>query len=200
MSAEFWNARYAEAGFVYGTEPNDFLREQIGVIAKGGDVLCLAEGEGRNAVFLAQQGFKITAVDLSETGLAKAKTLASERGVTIETRVSDLSVFDYGTDRWDAVISIWAHMPREVRAPIHRQLKNAIKKSGVLILEHYHPDQLSYGTGGPKDADMMLTLAELHADFDGWDFLVANEVERDVHEGGGHSGLSKVTQIVARRT
>jgi 2-polyprenyl-3-methyl-5-hydroxy-6-metoxy-1,4-benzoquinol methylase len=114
-----WDARYAEAGWAFGTEPNDFLREQAELLPRG-RVLCLAEGEGRNAVWLAGQGFEVTAVDLSSTGLEKAQRLASERGVRITTVCADLATYAIEPDAWEGIVSIFAHVPRSVRAPMQR--------------------------------------------------------------------------------
>ncbi len=194
-----WNERYAEDTFLYGTEPNDFLREQAGRIAQGGRALCLAEGEGRNAVYLATQGLLVTGVDGSEVGLAKAQRLAKERGVTIETVVGDLSTWDLGSAQWDAVVSIWAHLPEPLRRSLHPRIAAAVRPGGLLLLEHYHPKQISYKTGGPPDPSWMLTLEELARDFGSWHALHGHEGERQVREGSGHEGPSYVTQAVLRK-
>jgi SAM-dependent methyltransferase len=194
-----WDERYGTAHYFYGTEPNDFLRERCGLIRPRGDVLCLAEGEGRNAVFLAQQGFRVVAVDQSAIGLRKAEQLAAERGVAIETVVADLSDFTIGPGRWDGIVSIWCHLPAALRAAVHRQAVTGLRVGGVFLLEAYTPDQLRHGTGGPKSADLMPTLAELRQELAGLELVSGEERERVVHEGEGHSGLSSVVQVVARR-
>lgn len=194
-----WDTRYAGEAFMYGTAPNDFLREQVGVLPAGGRVLCLAEGEGRNAVFLAERGFVVTGVDGSKVGLEKAQRLAQQRGVKIETIVADLRHFDLGTAQWDAIVSIWCHVPPELRAGLHPKIVAGLKPGGVFLLEHYHPRQLGYGTGGPPDAKLLVTLADLERDFAALKVLHAFEGERDLHEGSGHAGKSYVTQFIARR-
>lgn len=194
-----WDQRYAEPGFAYGTEPNDFLREQASVLAPGSEVLCLAEGEGRNAVFLASLGHRVHAVDLSGVGLAKAEKLAVERGTSITTEVVDLAHYDPGDAKWDAVISIWAHVPPPVRAPLHERVRRALRPGGLLLLEAYTPAQLGFKTGGPPVAEMMMTLATLRAELTSLEELVAREVERDVDEGVYHRGRSATVQYVARR-
>lgn len=194
-----WDERYGAETFMYGTEPNDFLREQVALLPKSGEVLCLAEGEGRNAVFLAQQGLHVTGVDGSAVGLAKAHKLAAARGVAIETQVADLSDWDLGDARWDVIVSIWAHLPAPLRASLHPRIARALRPGGVLVLEHYHPKQLAYKTGGPPDPTMMLTLDELTKSFPGWIHEHTFEGERDVQEGAGHSGRSFVTQARLRR-
>lgn len=199
VATSFWDERYGDDSFFYGTDPSDFLREQAHLLTSGADVLCLAEGEGRNAVFLAERGLRVTGVDGSAVGLEKARRLATERGVAIETVVADLGAWDLGDARWDAVVSIWTHLPEAVRASLHPRVARALRPGALLLLEHYHPRQIAYGTGGPSDPAMMTTLAELDASFPGWERLHAFEGERDVHEGKGHGGLSFVTQVVLRR-
>ena len=122
-----WDARYAEAGWAFGTEPNDFLREQAQHLPAGGQVLCLAEGEGRNAVWLAQQGFHVTGIDVASVGLEKAQQLARERGVRITTVVADLASFELGSAAWDSIVSIFAHVPASVRRRVHASVLSALK-------------------------------------------------------------------------
>jgi SAM-dependent methyltransferase len=194
-----WDEKFGAAGHYYGTEPNDFLREHHAVIPAGGRVLCLAEGEGRNAVFLAQQGFEVVAVDQSPVGLRKAGALAAERGVRIETVLADLADYRIESGGWDGIVSIWCHLPQPLRADVHRQVVAGLRSGGVLLLEAYTPAQLGYGTGGPKSVDLLPTLVELRTELDGLDLVHAVEREREVHEGQGHFGLSAVVDIVAVR-
>jgi SAM-dependent methyltransferase len=194
-----WDERYGAAGYFYGTEPNEFLREHFSSIRRGGDVLCLAEGEGRNAVFLAEQGFRPVAVDQSAVGLKKAEHLAAARGVRIETVVADLDGYRIEPGRWDGIVSIWCHLPAVLRAAVHRQIVAGLTIGGVFLLEAYTPAQLRYGTGGPRTADLLPTLAGLRKELAGLELLHAIERERTVHEGGGHTGLSAVVQVVACR-
>lgn len=194
-----WDARYAEEGWAFGTEPNDFLREQAHHLAPGGRVLCLAEGEGRNAVWLAQQGFDVTGVDLASHGLDKAQRLAAERGVHLTTVVADLASFEFGSAAWDGIVSIFAHVPPEVRQRVHAQVLTALKPGGILLLEAYRPQQLEHGTGGPPDEARMLDLERLRPELGTLDWLLAREVERDVIEGRYHTGRASTVQLVARR-
>lgn len=198
MSAT-WDERYGTEAFYYGTDPNDFLVEHAAAIPRGGDVLCLAEGEGRNAVYLAGQGYHVTAIDQSAVGLQKAIRLAQDLGVGISTTVADLATHRIQPQRWDAVVSIWCHLPSKLRATVHAQVFEALRPGGVLILEAYTPDQLKHKTGGPPAADLMPTLAQLRTELLGLEFEHAVEKERIIHEGKGHSGLSAVVQIVARK-
>jgi hypothetical protein len=194
-----WDERYGADGYYYGTEPNEFLREHCAEIRRGGDVLCLAEGEGRNAVFLAQQGFHALALDQSEVGLKKAEHLAAARGVQIGTVVANLDGYRIEPGRWDGIVSIWCHLPARLRAVVHRQVAAGLKLGGVFLLEAYTPAQLRYGTGGPKSADLLPTLADLRRELDALELVHAIERERTVHEGAGHTGLSAVVQLVGFR-
>ena len=193
-----WNARYGEAGFAYGTEPNAFLSQHADVI-HGSDVLCLASGEGRNAVHLAQRGLSVTGVDISEVGVEKTKALASERGVSVQAQVASLAEYDLGSGRWDAIVSIFAHLPPPVRRRVHQAIPAALRPGGVLLLEAYTPAQLEHGTGGPPSLPMLMTLAELKEDLVGLSFELGQEIERDVVEGKYHDGKAAVVQVIARR-
>ena len=194
-----WDQRYAATSYYYGTEPNDFLRERFPAIAAGGAVLCLGEGEGRNAVFLAEQGYRVVALDQSVVGLEKAKRLATATGVNIDTVVADLVDYRIEAGRWDGIVSIWCHLPSAARSAMHRQVVVGLKPQGAFLLEAYTPNQISYGTGGPQSVDLLPSLVELRRDLDGLDLIYAEERERVVQEGSGHTGLSAVVQIVARR-
>lgn len=196
-----WDERYNSESFFYGTQPNDFLVEQSKFIPKSGSVLCLAEGEGRNAVYIASLPAqpKVVALDSSRVGLEKAKKLAEKNNVQIETQLADLNDTDLGEQTWDTIVSIWCHLPSTLRAKLHLKVIRALKPGGVLILEAYSPAQLKFGTGGPKDADMLMTLDALKTELAGLDLLVAQEKERDIQEGQGHAGPSAVVQVLARK-
>jgi len=198
-----WNRRYAAAGFYYGTAPNDFLREVEPTLPRQGHVLCLGEGEGRNAVFLAQCGHTVSAMDQSAVGLEKAQRLAAEQGVRIATHVADLENFDLASAApsggWDAIVSIWCHMPAGIRPALHQRIVAALKPGGVFVLEAYRPEQLRYGTGGPPTVDLLPTLAELQHELAALELLIASAPERDVREGKGHDGLSAVVQVLGRK-
>lgn len=194
-----WDARYADHTYFYGTAPNDFLLGQAHRLAPGSRVLCLAEGEGRNAVFLAGRLHKVTAVDSSTVGLRKARQLADQRGVQLQTIPADLADFSLGTAAWDAVVSIWCHLPPPLRRDLHRRVVAALKPGGWLLLEAYHPRQVGRGTGGPPTAEPMMTLDGLRQELAGLEFVHAAEIEREVQEGAGHHGWSAVTQVVGRK-
>lgn len=193
-----WNERYAEAEFAYGTEPNDFLRDVADRIPAG-PVLCLAEGQGRNAVFLARQGHAVTAVDGSSVGMQRARELAAERGVAIDTHVADLADWAIAEGHWAGIVSIFAHVPPELRRRLHHDAVRGLAPGGVMVLEAYTPAQLALGTGGPSDVTRLMRAEELREDLAGLEFEILREVERDIHEGRHHGGRSAVVQVLARR-
>lgn len=193
-----WNQRYGEDELAYGSEPNDFLREVAERIPEG-PVLCLAEGQGRNAVFLAERGHPVTAVDLSPVGLERAAAFARERGVELETVVADLGEYELEPSRWAGVISIWAHIPPESRRALHRHVVAGLRPGGVIVLEAYTPDQVGRGTGGPPVPELTMTAAGLREELAGLEFEILRERVREVHEGRYHAGESAVVQVLARR-
>lgn len=196
---DVWNSRYSGDEFYYGTHPNDFLVEQVAQIPANGKVLCLAEGEGRNAVYLAKQGFNVTAVDISETGLEKTKTLANLNGVSVNVVCADLAEYQLGSHQWDAIVSIWCHLPSQIRRSVYGQVAKSLVQNGVMILEAYRPEQLQFKTGGPSNPDFMPTLKNLQAELVDLNITFAQEIDRHVSEGKGHQGLSAVVQVVAKK-
>jgi SAM-dependent methyltransferase len=193
-----WDERYSQPGFAYGTEPNEFLASVAGRIPAG-PVLSLGEGEGRNAAFLAGLGYSVVAVDQSGVGLAKARRLAADRGRAIETVCADLAAFPIEPRAWAGVVSIFCHLPRRVRVPLYAAAVRGIRPGGVFILEAYTPGQVARGTGGPKDPDMLVSLAEVNEELAGLELVHACELEREVHEGAYHTGMASVVQVVGLR-
>ncbi len=193
-----WDERYSDEEYAYGKKPNDFLVEAAHHIPKG-RVLCLAEGEGRNAVYLARQGYQVVAVDSSSVGMRKADALAKEHDVEIETVIADLADFDIGTNAWDGIVSIFCHLPPAIRHTLHEKLVAGLRPGGVLVLEAYTPEQLKFKTGGPADAQLTMNLDSLRQELTGLDFEHALEIERDIHEGLYHNGRGAVVQLVARK-
>ncbi len=194
-----WDQRYDTDQYIYGTKPNDFLAAQIDALPSAGKVLCLADGEGRNGVFLASRGHRVTSVDASAVGLNKARQLAASMDVEIETIVADLAQFDLGQGRWDAIVSIYCHLPPSLRQQVHAAAVQALAPGGVMLLEAYTPAQLQYRTGGPPVEALMMTADGLRQEFEGLDFEILHEIERDVVEGVGHKGHAAVVQVVARK-
>ncbi|MEY3743763.1 MAG: hypothetical protein RLZZ541_818, partial [Pseudomonadota bacterium] len=161
-----WDERYSAEVYAYGKTPNKFLEDNYKVIPKG-KVLSLAEGEGRNAVFLAKQGYAVTAVDASQVGLEKAKKLAEEKGVSIEFIYTDLADFDIGENCWDGIISIFCPLPSVLRIKLHKKVVAGLKANGVFLVEAYTPDQLKHGTGGGNSVDLMMTKESLSLELAG---------------------------------
>ena len=198
MDADFWNNRYGTPQFVYGETPNAFVAEMAKQIPTG-PVLCLAEGEGRNAVHLAMLGHRVTAVDQSATGLAKARKLAAARGVDIETVLADLGNFIIEPGAWAGIVATFAHLPPAIRRQVHAQAAIGLRPGGVFVLEAYTPAQLAFDTGGPKTPELLMTLASLRDELAGLEMMIGRENEREVIEGDGHTGRGAVVQILARR-
>jgi len=193
-----WDSRYAEPGWTFGTEPNDFLREQAHLLPPG-RVLCLADGEGRNGVWLAEQGRDVTSLDLSTVGLEKARRLAAERGVHLTTVRADLETHAIEPGAWQGIVSIFAHVSPEIRGRVHAAVLTGLSPGGVFLLEAYRPEQIGKGTGGPPDDARMMNLERLSAELGTLEWLVAREVDRDIREGHRHHGVSSVVQLAARR-
>ena len=194
-----WDERYASDEYVYGTDPNEFLAAEYRRIPPG-RVLCLSEGEGRNGVFLAQQGYEVTGVDASIVGLDKAQRLASERRVSIRTEVCDLADYDLGQGAWQGIVSIFGHLPPDLRRAVLGRVAAALAPGGVFLLEAYTPRHRELGrVGGPSDITWLATLETLERELGALETVLGREVERDVNEGHQHSGPSHVVQLVARR-
>ena len=192
-----WDQRYSEPGFAYGTEPNDFLVASLQNLPQAGSVLCLAEGEGRNSVFLAEKGYTVTAVDSSSVGLQKAESLAAERGVTMNTHVADLADYHLPHDTYDGIISIFCHLPPAVRRKLYQQVAPSLKQDGVFLLEGYTPRQLNHGTGGPPVKELLMEISELKEELRALHILHGLELEREIYEGHLHTGRGAVAQLIA---
>lgn len=191
-----WNERYQREEYVYGMSPNIFLQASLLAIPKG-KVLSLAEGEGRNAVFLAQQGYDVTAVDASIVGIEKAKRLADKKRVTVNFIHADLAQFDIGQNCWNAIISIFCPLPPSIRQTLHQKVSRGLKQGGVFVLEAYRPEQLTFGSGGGNDVDVMQTASSLTAELPELAFSHLCELEREVIEGIFHTGTGAVVQAIA---
>lgn len=194
---KFWNERYAAHEFLYGTEPNAFLVENANVLR--GPVLSLSEGEGRNAVFMASLGLSVLGVDCSEVGLRKAQLLAAARGVVIETEIADLAEFEPKENHYGSVVSIAAHLNGSIRKKLYALIERALKPGGVVLLEAYSESQLTKDTGGPKDSDMLMSVEKLRREFQNLKPIIAKEIERQVCEGEGHTGMASVVQYIGRK-
>jgi SAM-dependent methyltransferase len=200
----FWDDQFSAPGYKYGTAPNAFLAGEAVRLAPASRVLVPGDGEGRNSVWLAEQGHVVTALDLSAVGLEKARALAAERGVTITAELSDLSSWSPEPGAWDAIVLTYVHLPPDWRADAHRRLARGLAPGGLLILEAFHPSHLARSSFGPKEAALLYTLAMLREDFGAASPAPLTEllgIECDVmlDEGPGHRGASTVTRYVGRR-
>lgn len=203
-AAKFWDDRYGEGGFAYGMNPNDYLKETLSKIdaseRKGKRCLLLADGEGRNGVYMAELGYDVVSVDYSPVGLAKAKELAAQRGVSITTVEADLNDYDLGQAQWDCVVGIFCHLPPPVRAKVLTAIPDSLKQGGMVIFECYTPDQIEKKTGGPPVAGPMYSQAIFSDAFSGKLTIERNaELIRNVHEGPYHNGESAVVQFFGRK-
>jgi SAM-dependent methyltransferase len=160
-----------------------------------GKVLCLADGEGRNGVFLAGLGYEVTSLDSSRVGLTKAARLAAVRGVPLRTLEADLNDYRIEPGAWDGIVSIFCHLPPSLRKRIHGEAVQGLKPGGVFLLEAYAPAQLAYGTGGPRSPDLLMPLEPVKDELAGLSFEIAREVVRDIREGRLHAGPSAVVQV-----
>ncbi len=193
-----WEQRYGADEYFYGVEPNDFLRASLHQIPKG-KVLCLADGEGRNSVFIAEEGYEVSSVDLAEAGIAKTKSLAVSRGVVVDAQVGDLALFDLGTNYWQGIISIFAHMPQSLRRDLHARVIEALAPGGVFVLEAYTVDQIGRGTGGPQVPELLMSADILREELTSLEVLHLKELTRTVVEGAGHTGEAAVVQFIGRK-
>jgi SAM-dependent methyltransferase len=193
-----WDERYSAEEYAYGTKPNNFLEANFSSIPKG-KVLSLAEGEGRNAVFLAQQGYSVTAVDASLVGLNKARKLAEDNGVVIEFIQADLADYDLGENQWDGIVSIFCPLPSSVRKHLYKKVVAGLKPNGVFLIEAYTPEQLKHGTGGGNSVDVMQSQESLSIELAGLKFQHLIELEREIIEGIYHTGIGAVVQAIASK-
>ena len=195
-----WNARFAGENYHFGTAPNAFLVTQRHRLRQGMKALAIADGEGRNGVWLARQGCDVLSIDFSPVGLAKARKLAASEGVAIATECADLETWSWGTARFDLVAAIFIQfMGPDFRELTFRRIRDVLLPGGVLILQGYRPEQLQYKTGGPSKIENLYTAALLRAAFAAMEILHLAEHDGVVAEGEGHHGISALVDLVARK-
>lgn len=195
-----WDARYSREGYLFGTEPNRFLARCRPLLPEGGRVLCVADGEGRNGVWLAGQGFAVDAFDPSPVAVAKARRLAAVRGVALSLAVADVDGWAWPADRYDAVAAIFVQFaPPEMRRRMFGRIHRALRPGGLLLLEGYGRDQLRFGTGGPRVPDQLYTEEALREELAGFAIERLDAYVAEVQEGPAHSGTSALIDVVARR-
>ncbi len=195
-----WNERYAGEDFFYGTEPNAFLLSQNALLKPGMRCLAVADGEGRNGVWLAEQGLEVLSVDSSHVAQAKAKRLAQQRGVAMLFEQVDLLQWDWGENDFDVVVAIFIQfVTSPEREQMFAAIKRCLKPGGLLLLQGYTPRQLEYRTGGPSQAENLYTEAMLRKAFADMDIVQLREHDSIIREGSGHSGMSALIDLVARK-
>lgn len=197
--AEFWDRVYAGDAYRFGSEPNAFLAERAGAIEPGGSVLCLGDGEGRNGVWLARRGFRVTSLDQSAVAARKCAALATRFGVELEVVIGRLPDYPLPEASFDAVALIFLHLPPDVRRAVHALAARALRPGGLVILEAFTPAQLGRPSGGPPTRERLQTAADLAQDFAGLDLLLLEETETELAEGDGHRGPAAVVRMVARK-
>lgn len=193
-----WDERFSGEDYVYGTEPADFVVAQAWRLAQGAQVLSVAEGEGRNAVWLAAQGLCLHALDGSAPALAKAQKLAAARGVSLGTELADLERFIWPVAAYDAVFGVFIQFaPPAQRSAMFRGMAQALKPGGMLFLHGFSVRQLANASGGPKEVAQLWTLDLLHAAFPGWEIRHQADYDAQLAEGAGHSGKAALIDFVA---
>lgn len=195
-----WDERYAAPGYLFGTAPSVFLEEQKACLRPGDTALAVADGEGRNSVFLAEHGLRVTAMDASAVAVAKARTLAAERGVTVDFNVANILDWSWTPDSYDLVVGIFIQFsPPGERDAVFSGMKQTLKPGGLLLLHGYRPEQLAYGTGGPPHSENMYTETLLREAFRDMEILRLSAYDRVVEEGCAHRGMSALIDLVARK-
>ena len=197
-----WQSRFAAPGYLFGTAPNAFLKSQAALLKTkaGGKALTVADGEGRNGVFLAEQGLDVLAVDFSPLALDKARALARQRGVSLNTEEADLATWKFPADEFDVVVGIFFQFtPPDLRRSIFADMKRALKTGGLLLIQGYRPKQLEYKTGGPSEVDRLYTREMLEEAFGDLASFKINEHDSVISEGSGHDGMAALIDLVGRK-
>jgi len=196
---KMWDERFAQTEPVYGEQPNAYLRAQVHRLTPGCKVLVPGDGYGRNGLWLARQGFSVSTVDLSPVGVERARKAARAAGLTMTIEKADLATWQWPIGQFDAVASIFLHLPPEIRPQIHVQMLGALKPGGLLIIEAFTPAQLQHSSGGPKQVELLYTTELLRQDFAVAEALELQEVEIDLDEGRMHRGPSAVVHGVFQK-
>jgi hypothetical protein len=205
--ADFWNSKYKEYDWAYGRTPNDFVVESLSSFKTEHEiikVLSVGEGEGRNAIYVAQllktlgKEYKVEAIDLSTVACEKLSSWAQELGLNITTKVMDLADFVWNENEYDIILSIWCHTPSILRKQWHAKISSALKSDGIFILEAYTPENIGLGTGGPQLPDLCVKESDLRVELSELQILILKSNQRDIQEGALHHGLSFTVQACAK--
>jgi len=195
-----WESRFAVDHYVFGTAPNAFLARQAGLLRPGLSALSIADGEGRNGVWLAEQGLVVTSQDFSPRAQVKAQALAKERGVELTLVLADILAFDWPEAEYDVIVGIFFQfLSPPDRAEVFAAIQKAVKPGGLILIEGYGLRQLEYGTGGPKIAENLYSPELLEKAFSDCVRVDINAYDAEIDEGPGHSGMSSLVDLVARR-
>ena len=199
-AADTWNRRFDDDAYIFGTEPNAWLRAHAHAWQPGQRVLCVADGEGRNSVWLARQGLLVDAFDIASVGVAKARRLAAQQGVSVNFSVSDCDAYPWPLQHYDGVAAIFVQFADPaMRERLFASIKRCLKPGGTLLLQGYTPRQLDYQTGGPPQLSHLYTEALLRGSFADFDLLELQDYEAELSEGERHSGRSALIGLVAQR-
>jgi SAM-dependent methyltransferase len=197
---DFWDERYGVDDYVFGEAPNAFLASRVDDVRRHRRALAVADGEGRNGVWLAEQGLEVTSLDASRVGLAKARKLAEKRGVDLTTVQTDLAEYAWPERAFDLVVGIFIQFADPpLRRAIFSGMERTLTPGGTLLLEGYRPEQIGFGTGGPRQVEKMYTRELLQEAFAGLEILYLREYDAEIAEGGAHNGLSALIDLVARK-
>lgn len=201
--ASIWDKRYADSEYIYGEYPNVYLKEELGKL-RIGHILFAGEGEGRNAVYAAKQGWKVTAFDISLEGKKKAQQLAHKNNVHIDYHVGELHDLNFENEQFDVIVLIYTHFPPDTRANMHKKLNNYLRPGGTMILEGFSKSHIKYqdsnpNAGGPKSINMLYSLEDIKHDFQNYDIIELNETEVYLKEGEYHNGLSSVIRFTGKK-
>ena len=199
MNPEFWNSRYRETPLAYGMEPNQYLLKKSVLFSAGMKILSVGEGEGRNALMLAEKQLDVWGLDYSLEGLKKARLTAQVRNLNLKLICADMKTWFWPENYFDGVVAIYVHFPPEIRTQVHRSLLKSLKPGGILIMQAFHINQIQYDTGGPKSIEMLYTTALLQHDFASAYFLELQETVQDLKEGIYHDGPAAVINLTLQK-
>jgi 2-polyprenyl-3-methyl-5-hydroxy-6-metoxy-1,4-benzoquinol methylase len=196
---DFWNERYSSKEYVYGENPNHFLKEQLEKITVPGKLLLPGEGEGRNAVYAAKLGWEVDGYDQSTAGKFKAIKLADKNNVKINYQIADLLEFTSSKDKYDVIAIIYVHLNTKLRKSFNEKIIEALKPGGKIILELFSKEQLGKSSGGPQDLEMLYSLDEIKKDFSSLKSIILKEETINIEEGEKHSGEANVVRFVGEK-
>lgn len=195
---EFWNEKFSREGYLYGQKPNAFLVSCSSNFRKNQRLLCLGEGEGRNAIYFAKRGHNVEAIDASDVGLRKLEILAKEQSVEIDTQCLDLNEWE-ASKKYGTIVASYLHMYKNEREALFSKIKSALKPSGFFVGEFFSVNQLNFNSGGPKDAELLYTVDDFENAFPGCEYHKLEETETVLDEGKGHQGKASVIRVIIQK-